>query len=409
LQLPPSPPRSKTVVSIFGINPYRIGAFEIYARELSAQLGECGWNSVLCYLALPPAPVRRFLDLPNVSLEVVEDSWKISWKAMRQMGRILKQYRPEIVHLYFTGFVSAYPWLSRLRSAQQVFFTDQGSRPEGYVPRRHPYWKRLLLRFVNRPISKVICVSNYGYRSFTATGLLPENRFAMIYNSVDIARATQGLRSGPAFRRQYGIAEDRLVVTQVSWLIPEKGVADLLGAARLVVAEEPRAHFVLVGDGSHAAEYKRMASEYGLLDRVTFTGVVEDPLAQGVYAATDVACQMSRWEEVFGYVIAEAMASYRPVVGTRVGGIPELIEEGRTGYIVERGDIQAMADRLLRLLRDPALREKMGFAGRQRTEEKFHHQKNVAQVLDLYGLGRPLDTAERLNVLPASNVVEKFE
>ena len=60
-----------------------------------------------------------------------------------------------------------------------------------------------------------------------------------------------------------------------------------------------------------------------------------------------------------------------------------------------------MADRLLRLLRDPALREKMGFAGRQRAEEKFHHQRNVAQVLDLYGLGRPLDPAERLSGIPA--------
>jgi glycosyltransferase involved in cell wall biosynthesis len=391
LRLPQSPARAKTVVSLFGINPYRIGAFEIYARELSAQLGERGWNSVLCYLAPPSPPVRRFLELPNVSLEVVEDSWKISGKAIGQLGRILKQYCPEIVHLYFTGFLSAYPWLSRLRSAEQVFFTDQGSRPEGYVAQRQPSWKRLLLRIVNRPISKVICVSNYGYRCFTATGLLPENRFAMIYNSVDIARATAGLPNGPAFRRQYGIAEDRLVVTQVSWLIPEKGVADLLGAARLVAAAEPRAHFVLVGDGSHAAEYKRMAAEYGLLDRVTFTGVVEDPLTEGVYAAADVACQVSRWEEVFGYVIAEAMASYRPAVGTRVGGIPELIEDGATGYVVERGDIPAMADRLLRLLRDPALREKMGFAGRQRAEEKFYHQRNVAQVLDLYGLGRPLE------------------
>jgi glycosyltransferase involved in cell wall biosynthesis len=401
LLLPPSPARAKTVVSLFGINPYRIGAFEIYARELSAQLGEQGWNSVLCYLAPPSPPVRRFLELPNVSIEVVEDSWKISGKAIGQLGHILKQYRPEIVHLYFTGFLSAYPWLSRLRSAEQVFFTDQGSRPEGYVPQRYPSWKRLLLRIVNRPISKVICVSNYGYRCFTATGLLPESRFAMIYNSVDIARATAGLPNGPAFRRQYGIAEDRLLVTQVSWLIPEKGVADLLGAARLVATAEPRAHFVLVGDGSHADEYKRMAAEYGLLDRVTFTGVVEDPLAEGVYAAADVACQVSRWEEAFGYVIAEAMASYRPVVGTRVGGIPELIEDGATGYVVERGDIQAMADRLLRLLRDPALREKMGFAGRQRAEEKFHHQRNVAQVLDLYGLGRPLDAAERLSGISA--------
>jgi glycosyltransferase involved in cell wall biosynthesis len=372
---------------VFGFDPYRIGAGEIYARELSSQLGALGWSSVLCFLKPPPEDVRRFLELPNVSIEVVEDAWKLSWPASRQLLRILGRYRPAILHLYFTGFLSFYPWLGRLRSGARVFFTDQNSRPEGYLPARSPAWKRLLARGLNHPIAKVICASDYGYHCFTAMDLLPASRFAMIYNSVDLARATAGLEKGAEFRRKYGIAGNGLVFTQVSWLIPEKGIADLIKAASLVAAEEPCAHLVLVGDGSHAAEYKRLAVDLGIGDRVTFTGVVQDPLAAGAYAASNVACQVSRWEEVFGYVIAEAMASRLPVIGTRVGGIPELIEDGKTGYLVARGDVPVMADRLLALLRDSSLRENMGRAGRAVAEAKFNHVANVAKVLGLYGLG----------------------
>jgi glycosyltransferase involved in cell wall biosynthesis len=377
---------AKTVVSVFGIDPYRIGAGEIYARELSAQLGKRGWSSVLCYLAAPPDPVRQFLQLPNVSLEIVEDSWKNSWRPLRQLARILERYRPEILHLHFTGFLSAYPWLARLYGTRRVYFADQSSRPEGFVATRRPAWRRLLMRGINYPITKVICASEYSFHSFTALDLLPASRFVTLYNSVDIARADAGLRQRTAFRRRYGIAEDRLVVTQVSWLIPEKGIADLLAAAQIVVAREPRAHFVLVGDGSHAAEYKRLAAESGLSEHVTFTGVVVDPLAEGVYAAADVACLVSRWEECFGYVTAEAMASYVPVVGTRVGGTPELIEDGRTGFLTARGNVAAIAERIVWLLQNPARRAEMGRAGRRAVEEKFNHKINLAWLLELYGL-----------------------
>jgi glycosyltransferase involved in cell wall biosynthesis len=95
---------------------------------------------------------------------------------------------------------------------------------------------------------------------------------------------------------------------------------------------------------------------------------------------------MSRWEEVFGYVNAEAMATAKPLVGTQVGGIPEIIDHGNTGFLVERRDTAAMAARILELLRDPNLRHRMGEAGRRVATEKFNHKTNVAQLIQLYGL-----------------------
>ena len=376
---------NNTVVSVFGFVPYRIGSGEIFAREFSQQLAARGWKSVLCFLSPPSDAVRSFLDLPNVSIEVIEDSWQVSARATVRLFAVLRKYRPRILHLYFTGFLSAYPWMAKMLGVEKVYFTDQSSQPEGFVQTRAPLWKRAAMRVINRPLTGVISVSGYGYRTFTARDLLPRERFHIIYNSVDLSRASLGLAKGAEFRRLHQIPPDRLVVTQVSWLIPEKGVDDLLLAARDVVAVEPRAHFLLAGDGAHRPNLEKAARDLGIESHVTFTGVVVDPLADGLYAASDVVCQMSRWEEVFGYVNAEAMATARPLIGTRVGGMPEIIDHGKTGFLVDRRDTTAMAARILDLLRDPDLRRQMGEAGRQVVVERFNHKTNIAQLIALYG------------------------
>jgi len=378
--------RNNTVVSVFGFDPHRIGAGEIFARELSEQLAARGWKSVLCFLKAPTEPVRRFLELPNVSIEVIEDCWKPSAKASAAVFRILRHYRPRILHLYFTGFLSLYPWIAKLLGVEQVCFTDQGSPPEGFIPTRAPLWKRVATRWINWPLDRVISVSGYGYKNFVARDLLPENRFRIIYNSVDVNRGDQGPVQGDEFRRRHDIPLDRLVVTQVSWLIPEKGIDDLLAAARVVIAAEPNVHFVLAGDGAYRSRLEKAASELGITAHTTFTGVVQDPLAEGLYAASDVVCQMSRWEEVFGQVIAEGMAASKPIIGTRVGGIPEVIHDGLSGFLVPRRDTSAMAASILNLLRDPDLRRRMGQAGRRIATEKFNVKTNVGQVIQLYGI-----------------------
>jgi len=375
-----------TVVSVFGFDPYRIGAGEMYAKEVSQQLAARGWLSVLCFLKEPPEPVRRFLEAPNVIIDVIADSWRLSYPATVQLFHVLRKYRPRILHLYFTGFLSAYPWIARLLQVERIYFTDQSSQAEGFVPTRAPLWKRLAMRLINGPMTGVISVSGYGYRNFTTRDLLPKERFHIIYNSVDVERASLGLDRAEEFRQHYGIASARLVVTQVSWLIPEKGVDDLVTAARDVVAAEPAAHFVIAGDGAHLPNLRQKVLDLGIESHVTFTGVVRDPLADGLFAASDVVCQMSRWEEVFGYVIAEAMASGKPLVGTRAGGIPEIIEDGVTGFLVGRRDTAAMAARILDLLHDPILRRRMGQAGREVVREKFNLKKNVAQLIRLYGI-----------------------
>jgi len=380
---------NKTVFSVIGVDPVKMSSSEIWFRELSEQLGSRGFQSVLCYLKSPPEQIRKFLQLPNVKLEVLQNSHQLKWQPTMGLHHLLRRYKPSIVHCHYTGFVSLYPWLSKLHSAEKYFFTDQTSRPEGYVMRAAPMWKRAIISLINYPLTGVQCVSNYGYECNVASRLLPRSRYTVIYNAVDVCRARRGLRAAEAFRKRYSVPDQRAVVVQVSWIIPEKGIHDLLRAACLVLSQIPDVQFVIVGDGPRRMEYQELAAELRISEHVTWTGVVRDPLSEGVYSAADVVCQMSRWEEVFGQVIAEAMASGKPVVGTRVGGIPELIDDGETGFLVERGDIHAMAERILYLLNDPGQRMKMGNKGLEATEAKFDHRKNVSKLIELYRLPGP--------------------
>src|SRR5262249_16065518 len=131
--------------------------------------------------------------------------------------------------------------------------------------------------------------------------------------------------------------------------------------------------------------YMQQTLEMGLQDHVLWTGMVADPMQQGAYASADIVCQVSRWEEGFGFVIAEAMATGKPLIGTRGGAIPELVHDGKSGSLGNRRDAAALAERILVLLRDPELRHRMGQAGWEFAMRNFDGRVNIAEFLKLYG------------------------
>ena len=374
-------------VSVFGVKPFRIGGTETFARELSLQLHAKGWRSVLCFTSEPTEEVKRFLTAPNVSFEVFQDASEVSWHSVRALREIVRRHKAQLLHLHFTGFLGIYPWAARMQSVKRIFFTDHSSRPAGYLPSRAPFWKRVISRTVNNPITKVISVSRYGQHCLTTLDLLPRQRHELVYNAVDLSRVYENQGRGAGFRERYGIPKDRIVVVQVSWMIPEKGVPELLEVAAQLVSQHPDVHFVLVGEGEHRQSFMKQAEQLGLSANITFTGLVEDPFGEGVYEAADIVCQLSAWEELFGWMIAEAMAYGKPVVATNVGGIPELVTQDKSGFLVERGDKPAAVAAFAKLASDPELRKRMGDAGAAVVRKKFDLKQNVQKLLQLYGLG----------------------
>jgi glycosyltransferase involved in cell wall biosynthesis len=373
------------VMCILSAVPTRIGGVEMFARELSSQLASAGWRCVICFRREPVESVRRFFEMSGTTIEVVPDTGDLNWTSCRHAARLLRRYRPDVLHLNFAGLISPYPWLARYCSVRRILLTDHSSRPEGHGSTRSVWWKRAIRQALNWPTNRVIAVSDCVARFDEDLGLVRKGCIARIYNGVDLTRP---LGDGRLFRRKYSIPENRAIVLAVSWMIPEKGILDLLDAAKLVLSSNPDVQFAMVGEGAYRPQYMEYAVQTGIAYHITWTGLVEDPISEGVYGAADVVCQLSRWQEAFGFVIAEAMACRKPVIGTSVGGIPEVVADGTTGFLVPPRQPALAARRILQLLGDASLSRRMGDAGRARVEELFDLKRNVADLIALYGISK---------------------
>jgi glycosyltransferase involved in cell wall biosynthesis len=378
--------KSAIVLSLFHIHPVRIDGTMMFARSLSIALGEAGFCSVLCFPSEPHAVLSGFFSLANVTVAIEPLLFAGGFAQSWCFFRLLAKYRPAIVHVHFMGLVSSLPWLAQIGGVQRFFFTDHNSRPEAATAEPTPRWKRHAREILTSPIDRVVSVSEYVLLSHLAAGSFPPGRLRLIYNGVDVDRAAVAARTPQNFRLRFSIPADRTVITQVSWLIEEKGVSDLVAAAGIVVAACPDVHFCIVGAGPFLPDAVREVSAAGLTSRFTFTGELSDPLFDGVYTASDIICQPSRWQEAFGWVIAEAMAFRRPVLATRVGGIPEIVRDHVTGFLVSPRDVMELSRRLIELASSPALRERMGGEGYTEVLNRFALNVHIQEHLEVYGI-----------------------
>lgn len=339
---------------------------------------------IAAFQAEPTPSVRRYFDIRGLTVESLPDLTDNTWHMNSGVRSLLKKYRPDIVHWHFLDPLSPYPWLSWWYGARQVFYTNHFSYAEGYSPRHIPLWKSIGARFVNWHMTAMFCPGDYVKRVSSAIGTVSASRIHRIYNGVKLPCLRDTVERGRMFRRAYGISDEAPVILQVSWLIPEKGIEDLLQAAKLVLDQYPPARFVIVGEGSHRVKLEKLAEELGIARSIIWAGFLENPTQSGLLDAADIVCQLSRWEEAFGYVIAEAMSFGKPVVATSVGGIPEVVTHEKTGLLSPRRDPQSVAQNICRLLADPVLRRKFGEAGRAEVEEKFNVVDRVSEMLNYY-------------------------
>ncbi|MDY6989594.1 MAG: glycosyltransferase family 4 protein [Thermodesulfobacteriota bacterium] len=228
-----------------------------------------------------------------------------------------------------------------------------------------------------------------------------------IYNGVDPNLFDSEKRRGNREKERDTAAHRLLFVGRGS---PEKGVHVLLDALRIIIADDPSVQLQLVGffgsappkefivsvsndpkvhdlepyyDGDYRSFLNSKLSS-GLINHVDIKGVVSYADEPSLYRGAHVFVFPSVWHEPFGMPVIEAMSCGLPVVSTRSGGITELVEDGKTGLLVERGDSQMLADAIMRLLRDDPLRELMGKAGRKRVLERFTWDKIAEGFLTLY-------------------------
>lgn len=210
-----------------------------------------------------------------------------------------------------------------------------------------------------------IAVSEY-VRNASEPKALPKH---VVYNPVDLSRFSDGTSR----RGELGIADNQIVVSFLGQIRDFKGVQDFIAMARQV--EDPDAVFLIAGECRDPKRFPGSFSESDLQamiggdERIRYLGYIDR--VEEIYNTSDIVVVPSRWQEPLGLVAIEALACRKPVVATRVGGLPEIIDDETTGYLVAPQDVTAMTDRVQRLIRDPSLRRRMGDAGHQRVTEKF--------------------------------------
>ena len=358
---------------------------ELMAAQLTRSLGELGWRSVLAFPAKPTELVAKFFEDCGAQVVTAPDISAGKAAAARELFSMTRKTQADHVHFHFTSFLSPMVWASRLGGARGIYFTDHISRAQGETPKAASGPKLHIGRFLALPYRRVFCVCDF-VRSFDAArGYVASDRLTTLYNGIDFAHLDTGSNGGE-FRRKFGIGEDKILISQVGWLRPEKGLDIFIRAAAIAARQDDRLHFLIAGDGPNREEYVQMCRQLGLADRVTFPGLVADPLGEGLYASSDILCLLSRWQEAFAYVILEAMANAKPFIGTRVGGIPEAVEDGITGYIVPTEDADQAANRMIALSRNKVLRDSLGNAAYERVRRRFDVKDQIAKLISHYGI-----------------------
>jgi glycosyltransferase involved in cell wall biosynthesis len=231
---------------------------------------------------------------------------------------------------------------------------------------------------------RLIGVSQFVADSLVAGGY-SSARARAVLNAIDLTRWDWTL-SPAAGRASLGVSAQTPLIVSVARLFEWKGHPELIRALALVKREVADVKLAIVGtdypEGSGTTERLRaLAAELGVLENVLFTGQRSD--VAELLAACDVFALPS-FEEPFGLVFAEAMAMKRPVVALSNGGTPEVVEHEKSGLLSAPADIPGLAANLLRLIRDPRLRQSLGEYGRAQVEARFQARRMAADVAALY-------------------------
>jgi glycosyltransferase involved in cell wall biosynthesis len=309
---------------------------------------------------------------------------EVDLAAAWRLSRVLKQLRPDIVHAHDPHAVAMTATALSIAPLPRTRFVAA---------------RRLELRMARNSFSRwkygqVDCfiASSAAIRDRLVHDGIPKQRIRIVNEGVDVERIA---RLAPAnVHAAFYLPTHAPIVGNVGALVPHKGHQYLIDAAAHVVKDVPDARFIIVGDGTTRPALEHQIHQRHLERHVFLAGYRVDAIE--LIKGFDV-CAMSSVTEGMGTPLVDAMAAGRPTVATAVGGIPEVVVEGVTGYLVPPRDAVALARRIVQLLRDRPLRERMGQAAFERAREAFTVEKMVEGTAAVYK-SLAADTASRVAV-----------
>jgi glycosyltransferase involved in cell wall biosynthesis len=287
----------------------------------------------------------------------------------------MKQLRPDVVHAHDPHGVAMAALalsMSGARTPRQLPPLVAARRVDFHIK------GNALSRWKYRQVDCFICASDAIRRMLTADGV-PESRAVTVHEGIDLGRVDAAPKAD--LHAELWLPHHAPIVGNVAALVPHKGQRHLIEAAAIVIKKLPDARFVIAGEGELRPVLERQIKERRLEKHVFLAGFRPDILS--VHKAFDLFV-MSSVTEGLGTSLLDAMACSKAIVATTAGGMPEVVADGRTGLLVAPRDHEAMADAIVRLLRDDALRARMGAAGAARVRERFSVERMVQDTLAVY-------------------------
>jgi glycosyltransferase involved in cell wall biosynthesis len=304
--------------------------------------------------------------------------------SVKRLVEVIKEVRPHIVHTH-TAKAGAVGRVAAMLAGDArppvVVHTFHGHVLRGYFGPARTEFFRETERFLARHTTRLVAVGPEVRDELVGLGVAPASKFSVIRLGIDLEQRVADVGDGSELRRLYGIPADRFVVGWIGRMTGIKRVPDVLATFRQLLDDGVDATLCLVGDGPERAKLERRAQKLGIARRTLFLGYQRDI---SPFLGLFDAFLLTSANEGTPVVAIEALAAGRPVVATRVGGVPDVVRDGIDGFLTDVGDIEALAHALARLAREPELRRAFGEAGRAHVIPRYRVSRLVDDVDALY-------------------------
>ncbi len=307
--------------------------------------------------------------------------WMGFQRETRRLADVLRRCPVDLLHTNETGCEESAP-AARLAGVPVIVGTLHVLPDVDVEAQRRRWIHQRLTRRAVHALDRAIAVSDAGRTAWMAHAGLPPDRIVTIHNGIDPMEFRRRRTTSEA-RRALGIpaGDSSVVIGALSRLSRVKGLEYVIDAAALLRAQHLNVRVVIAGDGELLEDLRRHAVRVGAAPCVHFVGHRAD--VTGALEAFDVFALPSL-SEALPYAVIEAMSMELPVVASDVGGVPEIVANNRTGFLVPPRNAESLAAALRPLVESSALRTRIGLAGRQRVIECFDQRRMAQRTVDLY-------------------------
>ena len=301
--------------------------------------------------------------------------------ALARMVQLIRKIRPDIVHTHMAKAGSVGRLAGHICGVPLIVHTYHGHVFHGYFNSTKTRVFLTIERALGLLTDRIITVGDGQRREIASYGIAPLSKLEPIRLGLELGHFLHAEQSRGAFRRALDVGADTPLIGIVARLVPIKAHEAFFAAAQRVLEVLPTARFLVIGDGERRSELEAMVDQCGIRGNVAFLGWRRDMVE--VYADLDVVA-LTSLNEGSPVALIEALAAARPVISTAVGGVPEVVVDGLTGLTVAANDANALADGILRLLRDRELGTKLGEAGRRHVYPRYDSSRLVDDMRNLY-------------------------